>query len=84
MLLKIVKNEVRISHRVIAENTEIQQKNIIELINKYKNELITFGQLPFETESVKNTVGAINQIKTYTNSFKKLDKIQECKEENQK
>ncbi len=62
---EILENEIRINHRIIAENTQIQQKNIIELINKYQNELATFGQLPFKTESVKNTAGAINQTKTY-------------------
>ena len=56
MFLKILDNEIRISHRIIAENTKIQQKNVIELINKYQDKLITFGQLPFKTvlKSIKN------------------------------
>ena len=43
----------------------IKQKNIVELIQKYKSELEGFGQLPFKTESVKNSVNAINQAKNY-------------------
>ncbi len=63
--LKIVEHEPRISHRLIAEFTETKQKNVVELILKYFDKFQLFGHLPFETESVINSVGATNQQKTY-------------------
>jgi len=64
-LVELINNEPRVSHRVIAKTTEVKQKNIIELIQKYKSKLESFGQLMFKTESVQNSVKAINQMKTF-------------------
>jgi phage regulator Rha-like protein len=64
-LLEMVDNEPRISHRVIAEYTNTKQKNIVELIGKYKVKFEEFGHLPFKTESVRNSAGALNEQKTF-------------------
>jgi phage regulator Rha-like protein len=52
-ILKIIDSEPRISHRLIAEHTNNQQKNIVELINKYTDKFELFGAIPFETEVLK-------------------------------
>ncbi len=49
-LITIVENEPRVSHRVVAEQTENQQKNVNELIKKYHDEFEEFGRVPFKTE----------------------------------
>jgi phage regulator Rha-like protein len=64
-IVEIINNKPVISHRVIADNTDNQQKNVVELISKYYDELKSFGDLPFKTETVKNSVGAINEKKIY-------------------
>lgn len=64
-LITIHKKQAMVSHRVIAEHTENKSKNIKELIDKYQDDFEEFGQLLFQTESVKNSVGAVNQTKTY-------------------
>jgi phage regulator Rha-like protein len=79
-LIKIFDNEPRISHRIIAKEvfefdsnkkkTEKEQlKNkmtqIKELITDNIDDFEEFGHLRIETESVKNSVGAVNQEKTY-------------------
>ncbi len=63
-LITIVENEPRVSHRVVAQNTENQQKNINELIHKYRDDIKEFGTLPFKTEGVVNG-GKGEQPKTY-------------------
>lgn len=57
-------DELVVSHRDIANFTNIQQKNIVEMINKYENEIKEFGKLPFETEALKNSATG-QSIKTY-------------------
>jgi len=49
-LIKVVENEPRVSHRVIAENTNNNQKNVNEIIRKYEDDFKQFGTLPFQTE----------------------------------
>ncbi len=49
-LITIVENEPRVSHRVVAEQTENQQKNVNELIKKYHDDFEEFGGVPFKTE----------------------------------
>ena len=63
-ILEIFDNEPRISHRIIAEQTENQQKNVVELITKYKDKLELFGMIPFRTEAIKNAKNRINEQKT--------------------
>ncbi len=49
-LVELIENEPRISHRVIAEHTQIQQKNVVELISKYTDKIELYGRVPFKTE----------------------------------
>jgi len=51
-LITIIENEPRVSHRVVAEQTENQQKNVNELIKKYHDDFEEFGVVPFKTEAV--------------------------------
>jgi phage regulator Rha-like protein len=60
----MVDNEPRVSHRVIAEQVGVQQKNIVELLRKYKDDFLEFGTLPFKTEGVVNN-GKGEQPKTF-------------------
>ncbi|TAF99292.1 MAG: transcriptional regulator [Cytophagia bacterium] len=39
-----------VDSRIIAKGLNIKHRNLIETINKYKNELEQLGILPFETE----------------------------------
>jgi phage regulator Rha-like protein len=64
-LVQNIEGEPRVSHRIIAEQTGTKQKNIVELLTKHIDKMELFGQLPFQTESVQNSVGAINQLKTF-------------------
>lgn len=43
----IENNEIVVSHRDIAKFTNIQQKNIVEMITKYEYEIKEFGRPPF-------------------------------------
>lgn len=51
-LIQVIDNEPRVSHRDVAEYTDNQQKNIVELIAKYRVEFEEFGVVPFKTEGV--------------------------------
>jgi len=79
-ILKVIDSEAFVSHRVIAKEVfefnpnkkgdeQIQLKNkmtqVKELITDNLVDFEEFGQLRFETESVRNSVGARNQEKTY-------------------
>ena len=65
--LVTVHNDVPVvSHRVIAENTGNDQKNIVELITRYKADFEEFGTLPFQTEPLKNgQQSGMSTAKTY-------------------
>jgi phage regulator Rha-like protein len=52
-LLKVVENEPRISHRVIAKYTDNKPQNVKELIDDYKEKFELFGVIRFETEKGK-------------------------------
>lgn len=64
-LVTIHENIPVVSHRVIAENTNVKAINISELIQDNLSDFEEFGQCRFKTETVKNSVGAVNQQKTY-------------------
>ena len=49
-IIEVIDDEPRISHRIIAEHTQIQQKNIVELISKYSHKIELYGRIPFKTE----------------------------------
>ena len=64
-IVEIYEDELRVSHRVIAEQTDNQDKSVLDLITRNLKELEEFGQLRFKIATVKNTVGAVNEEKTY-------------------
>ena len=57
--------EDRISHRVIADRTQIKERSIARLITNHSERLERFGQLSFEITTVQNTAGAVNKQKIY-------------------
>lgn len=64
-LIENIENEFRVSHRVVAEQTDNQEVAISNLINKYKNEFGEFGMLHFKNEAIKNSKNKVNELKTY-------------------
>lgn len=64
-LIQIVSSEPKVSHRVIAENTNNEQRSIRLLIDNNLSDFQEFGVLEFEIQQVKNQAGAINEQKTY-------------------
>jgi len=63
--IELINDEPKISYIAIAENTNNLEKAMRNLINKYKNYFEEFGQLFFKNATVKNSVGAVNEKKTY-------------------
>lgn len=45
-----VENEPRVDSRMLAEKLKNQHKSVIELIDRYFEQFIRFGHLPFQTE----------------------------------
>lgn len=64
-LIQIVSSEPKVSHRIVAENTNNEQKSIRLLIDNNLSDFQEFGVLEFEIQKVKNSAGAINEQKTY-------------------
>ena len=64
-IVEVYENELRVSHRVIAEQTNNQVVSVQNLITGNIKELEEFGHLHFKNETVKNTAGAVNEAKTY-------------------
>ena len=64
-IVEKLENDLYVSHRVIAEKTDNKILSVQKLITENITVLEEFGQLRFKIESVKNSVGAINQEKTY-------------------
>lgn len=64
-LIQIVSSEPKVSHRVISENTNNEQRSIRLLIDNNLKDFQEFGSLEFEIQKVKNSAGAINEQKTY-------------------
>jgi phage regulator Rha-like protein len=52
-LVQIIDEELYISHRIIAENTDNQAQNLKELIDDHKDKFELFGVIRFETEKGK-------------------------------
>ena len=52
-IVQIINNELYVSHRIIAENTENKPQNIKELIDDHKTQFELFGVIRFETEKGK-------------------------------
>jgi phage regulator Rha-like protein len=50
--------------RLIAEGLCVKHKNLLETLKTHQETLVReFGQVAFETEAVKNSVGAINDVR---------------------
>jgi phage regulator Rha-like protein len=64
--LVISKNEVLVvSSRLFAEGFEVEHRALLQLIKTYQETIEgCFGQVAFEMETVKNSVGAVNETKT--------------------
>ncbi len=54
-LVEVIDNEICVSHRTIAKFTNNQDKNIAEMIAKYKSHIEEFGTVPFKTEGLNGT-----------------------------
>ncbi len=63
-LLKIVENEPRISHRLIAEQTNNEQRAINQLIRNSLSDFQEFGNLELTSQKVQ-TSGGMQEQKTY-------------------
>lgn len=64
-LIEIIEKEPRISHSVIAENTDNKNKSIQDRILKNLSDFEEFGILVIQEIESKNSVGAINKQKIY-------------------
>lgn len=56
--------EFRVDSRVMAERLGNKHKSVMALVSDYSDEFYQLGQLPFETETVKNSVGAVNETRS--------------------
>lgn len=57
--------ELVVDSRLVAEKLGIQHKNFLETARKYQEKLESrprFGHLRFQTETVTNSIGAVNQV----------------------
>ena len=66
-LIKEIEGELRVSHRDIAENLEVDQSSVTRLLTGYKNDFEEFGPLRFEIEGeferkLKNTEITISAV----------------------
>ncbi|MFY9085372.1 Rha family transcriptional regulator [Aliarcobacter cryaerophilus] len=64
-LIQLVNEEPRVSHRVIAENTNNKHKSIQDLISRHINLFEKFGQIKIIEDKVQTSGG----IQTITNHF---------------
>ena len=53
-IVEIYEDELRVSHRVIAEQTDNKVKSVNNLITDNIKDLEEFGRLPFKKETLKN------------------------------
>lgn len=63
--ITIVNEDMTVSHRVIAEQTDNKEVSVTNLINKYISDFEVFGKVHFKNEAIKNTKNRINEIVTY-------------------
>lgn len=59
------RGEMVVSHRTIAEYTGIQDHSISRIIREHRADFEYFGHLGFKIHTVRNSVGAANEVKTY-------------------
>jgi phage regulator Rha-like protein len=63
-IVEMVDNEPRVSHRVIAEQTDNLEKSVKNLINKYMEDFETFGRVHFKN-ATQETNGGRQEVKTF-------------------
>ena len=63
-LVEVYKNVLRVSHRIVAENTNNMIKSVQNLITGNIKELEEFGRVHFKNETLK-TNGGMQETKTY-------------------
>ncbi|MCG3680258.1 Rha family transcriptional regulator [Aliarcobacter butzleri] len=66
-LVQVIGNELKVSHRDIAVGTNNQAKNIVELINKYKNKFERFGEIEKDIEIIKAGNGSTQRVTYWLN-----------------
>lgn len=66
-LVQVIGNELKVSHRDIAVGTNNQAKNIVELINKYKNKFERFGEIEKDIEIIKAGNGSTQRVTFWLN-----------------
>lgn len=67
-LVEVIDNEICVSHRTIAQFTNNQEKNLAEMIAKYKSHIEEFGVIPFKTDKpTKGSNGGRPIITHYLN-----------------
>jgi len=64
-IVEIYEDELRVSHRVIAENTGNKIVSVQNLITGNLKELEEFGKVHFKNEAIKNVKNKVNETKTY-------------------
>jgi len=64
-LLQIIDNEPRVSHKIVAQNIDIELISIKKMIDKNISHFTEFGLVSFKMTTVKNSAGAVNETKTY-------------------
>jgi phage regulator Rha-like protein len=64
-IIELIDDELRISHRVVAEKTENQEVSIRNLINKYRKQFESLGKVYFKNEAIKNSKNRVNEKVTY-------------------
>jgi phage regulator Rha-like protein/ribosomal protein L7/L12 len=64
-IIKFVENELRISHRIIADKTDNKVLSVQKLITDNISILEEFGKVRFQIEAIKNSKNRINEEKTY-------------------
>lgn len=64
-LVEVVNKEPKVSHRIIASSTNNKAKSIQDMINRNIEAFEKLGVLTCTIETVKNSVGAENEQKTF-------------------
>jgi phage regulator Rha-like protein len=60
-----IENELVISHKVLAKQTENKEKSVLDLITRNLPELEEFGMVRFKIVAIKNAKNKVNEEKTY-------------------
>lgn len=62
---QIINKDLTISHKIIAEYTNNQQKSIRNIINRYFLDFEGLGKVHFKNASIQNSKNKVNEIVTY-------------------